>query len=40
MKMIDHPNIVKLYEVLSSRSKLFMVLELIEGSDLYEYLDK
>jgi len=26
MKMIEHPNIVKIYEVLSSRSKVFFVL--------------
>jgi hypothetical protein len=26
MKMIEHPNIVKIHEVLSSRSKVFFVL--------------
>ena len=40
MKMLLHPNVVKLQEVLSSRSKLFIVLELIEGGDLFEVLNK
>ena len=40
MKMIDHPNVVKLHEVLSSRSKFFLVMDLISGGDLFTYLDK
>ena len=40
MKMINHPNVVKLYEVLSSRSKFFMVMELIADGDLFKYLEK
>ena len=34
MKMINHPNLIKLKEVLASNSKIFLVLELIEGGDL------
>jgi 5'-AMP-activated protein kinase catalytic alpha subunit len=40
MKMIKHPNIVELVEVLSSRSKLFLIIELVDGGDLFDYLDK
>ena len=40
MKMLTHPNVVKLEEVLSSRSKLFLVIELVNGGDLFELLDK
>jgi serine/threonine protein kinase len=40
MKMIDHPNVVKLHEVLSSRSKFFMVMELIPDGDLFSHLEK
>lgn len=40
MKMIDHPNVVKLHEVLSSRSKFFIVMELIPDGDLFSYLEK
>ena len=40
MKMVDHPNVVKIVEVLSSRSKLYLVLELVKGGDCRQYLDK
>lgn len=36
MKMVKHPNIVKLYEVLASRTKIFIVLELITGGELFD----
>lgn len=36
MKMVKHPHVVKLYEVLASRSKIFIVLELIEGGELFD----
>ncbi|CAG9325640.1 unnamed protein product [Blepharisma stoltei] len=35
MKHIRHPNIVKLYEVLSSHSKIYLVLELVTGGELF-----
>ena len=37
--MMKHPNIIKLKEVLASNSKIFLVLELIEGGDLLKKLD-
>jgi serine/threonine protein kinase len=36
MKMVKHHNIVKLYEVLASRTKIFIVLELITGGELFD----
>lgn len=39
IKMMKHPNIIKLKEVLASNSKIFLVLELIEGGDLLKKLD-
>lgn len=40
MKLIKHPNVVNLREVLSSRSKFFLVLELVDGGDLFDHLMK
>ena len=34
--MVNHENIVKLIEVLASKSKIYVVLECIQGGDLYE----
>mmetsp|Transcript_83543 Transcript_83543/g.202598 ORF Transcript_83543/g.202598 Transcript_83543/m.202598 type:complete len:448 (-) Transcript_83543:90-1433(-) len=36
MKMIKHKHVVKLYEVLASRTKIFIVLELITGGELFD----
>lgn len=38
MKMINHKNIVKLKEVLASNSKIYLVLELIRGGDLFDLI--
>jgi len=38
MKMIKHKNIVKLIEVLASNSKIYLVLELIKGGDLFDVI--
>ncbi len=34
--MIDHPNVVKLIEVLASNTKIYLVLELVNGGDLFD----
>jgi serine/threonine protein kinase len=36
LKMIDHPNVVKLIEVLANNTKIFIVLELVNGGDLFD----
>lgn len=36
--MIDHPYIVKLKEVLASRSKIYLILEYIQGGELMDVI--
>ncbi|KAG8800471.1 hypothetical protein FRC17_006862, partial [Serendipita sp. 399] len=38
MKLLDHPNIMKMYDVWSSPKELFLVLEYVEGGELFDYL--
>ena len=38
MKLLHHPNIVKLYEVIETRSTVFLVMEYAAGGELYDYL--
>ena len=40
MKMLDHPNVIKLYETFEEESKLHLVLELCEGGDLFDFMMK
>jgi SNF-related kinase len=39
MKLVQHPHVVKLYEVIDTRDKLYLVLELGHG-DLYDLIQK
>lgn len=38
MKLVQHPNVVRLYEVIDTNSKLYLILELADGGDLYDYI--
>lgn len=38
MMMVDHPNVVKLVEVLASKTKIYLVLEYIAGGELWELI--
>lgn len=38
LKILDHPNILKLYEIYESRSNIYLVLEYIQGGDLLSHL--
>ncbi|EIN09533.1 Pkinase-domain-containing protein, partial [Punctularia strigosozonata HHB-11173 SS5] len=40
MKLIDHPNIMRLYDFWETSSELFLILEYVEGGELFEYLCK
>mmetsp|Transcript_26144 Transcript_26144/g.42630 ORF Transcript_26144/g.42630 Transcript_26144/m.42630 type:complete len:367 (+) Transcript_26144:159-1259(+) len=36
MKMVSHPHVVRLIEVLASRTKIFIVLEMVTGGELFD----
>ncbi|GKU92626.1 hypothetical protein SLEP1_g6333 [Rubroshorea leprosula] len=36
MKLIRHPNVIRLYEVMASKSKIYIVLEFVTGGELFD----
>jgi serine/threonine protein kinase len=38
MKMLNHDNVVRLYEVIDTPSELYLVLEYVPGGELFDYL--
>jgi len=40
MRDLDHEHIIKLYEVYETEKSIYLVLELIQGRSLYEFLKK
>jgi serine/threonine protein kinase len=40
MKALSHQNIVNLREVLSSKSKLYIVMDLVRGGELFEMIER
>ncbi|KAJ5787789.1 hypothetical protein N7457_002779 [Penicillium paradoxum] len=38
MKLIEHPNVISLYDVWENRGELYLVLEYVEGGELFEYV--
>lgn len=38
MRRVQHPNVVRLYEAIDTPSSLYLVMELAEGGDLYDYI--
>lgn len=39
LKLLNHPNVIRMYEVLHSSSEILMVMEHVEGGDLLEVLN-
>ncbi|KAE8357338.1 hypothetical protein BDV27DRAFT_170666 [Aspergillus caelatus] len=40
MKLIEHPNVVRLYDVWENRGEIYLVLEYVEGGELFHYITK
>ncbi|PRQ34748.1 putative protein kinase CAMK-CAMKL-CHK1 family [Rosa chinensis] len=40
MRRLRHPNIVKLYEVMASKSKIYFILEFVKGGELFAKVSK
>lgn len=40
MKLVRHPNIVQLYEVMATKSKIYFVLEYVKGGELFNKIVK
>ncbi|XP_029119892.2 CBL-interacting protein kinase 9 isoform X5 [Elaeis guineensis] len=40
MKLIKHPNVVQLYEVMASKTKIYIVLEFVNGGELFDKIVK
>lgn len=38
LKKCDHPNIVKIYEIFKDRKRLYIVMEFVEGKELFSYI--
>ena len=38
LKKVDHPNIVKIYEIFKDEKALYIVMEYIEGIELFQYI--
>ncbi|CAM8944069.1 unnamed protein product [Rhodiola kirilowii] len=38
LKLLKHPNVVRLYEVIASKSNIYMVLEYVNGGELFEVI--
>lgn len=38
MKLVKHPNVVELYEVMASKSRIYLVMEYLQGGDLSDLI--
>ena len=40
LKLFRHPHIIKLYQVISTPTDIFMVMEYVAGGELFDYIVK
>ncbi|KAI3839777.1 hypothetical protein MKW98_010082, partial [Papaver atlanticum] len=40
MKLVRHPNVVRLFEVMASKTKVYIVLEFVTGGELFDKIAK
>lgn len=40
LKQLDHPNIIKLYDIFEDKKYICLVIELMEGGELYEMIEE
>ena len=40
MRELDHPNLIKLYEVFETQNSIYLILDLLEGGQLLNKIKK
>lgn len=40
LKMIRHPNIIQLFEIIETPKQLFLIMEYVSGGELFDYIVK
>ena len=40
LKMIRHPNIIQLFEIIETPKQLFLIMEFVSGGELFDYIVK
>jgi 5'-AMP-activated protein kinase catalytic alpha subunit len=40
LKMIRHPNIIQMYEIIETPKKLYLIMEYASGGELFDYIVK